>query len=202
MQSEIVHKLRAHQIMGLVFLSHAQMVTASHELPVGMYVLPEEVTFYVRLLLLPLSSTTNLSTSLSSLSSPPPPVLPLPTPLLTLSIPPTGNGKAKKKLWWLLQLLQLCVGLWRETGKQILCGYVPFHISLCLDRTNKRTQCTLPVTEWLNSIDEELTCKYHRLWFFSACAYKLRLQETMRLTDNVRLTSGIIVAMPSMRNAW
>ena len=40
---------------------------------------------------------------------------------------------------------------------------------------------------------------YRRLWLFSACAYKLRLQETMRLTDNVRLTSGIIVAMPSMR---
>ena len=37
------------------------------------------------------------------------------------------------------------------------------------------------------------------LWLFSACAYKLRLQETMRLTDNVRLTSGIIVATPSMR---
>ena len=34
---------------------------------------------------------------------------------------------------------------------------------------------------------------------FSACAYKLTLQETMRLTENVRLTSGIIVAMPSMR---
>lgn len=96
MQSEIVHKLRAHQIMGLVFLSHAQMVTASHELPVGMYVLPEEVTFYVRLLLLPLSSTTNLSTSLSSLSSPPPPVLPLPTPLLTLSIP-LQQEMAKRK---------------------------------------------------------------------------------------------------------
>ena len=40
---------------------------------------------------------------------------------------------------------------------------------------------------------------YRRLWLFSACAYKLRLQETMRLTDNVRLTSGIIVATPSMR---
>ena len=40
---------------------------------------------------------------------------------------------------------------------------------------------------------------YRRLWLFRACAYKLRLQETMRLTDNVRLTSGIIVAMPSMR---
>ena len=38
-----------------------------------------------------------------------------------------------------------------------------------------------------------------RLGLFSACAYKLRLQETMHLTDNVRLTSGIIVAMPSMR---
>ena len=53
---------------------------------------------------------------------------------------------------------------------------------------------------------------YRRLWLFSACAYKLRLQETMRLTDNVRLTSGIIVATrtraaPSMRkhvkpNVW
>ena len=43
------------------------------------------------------------------------------------------------------------------------------------------------------------TPKYRRLWLFSACAYKLRLQETMRLTDNVRLTSGIIVATPSMR---
>ena len=42
--------------------------------------------------------------------------------------------------------------------------------------------------------------RYCRLWLFSACAYKqLRLQETMRLTDNVRLTSGIIVATPSMR---
>ena len=40
---------------------------------------------------------------------------------------------------------------------------------------------------------------YRRLWLFSACAYKLRLQETMRLTDNVRLTSGIIVATPSMK---
>ena len=40
---------------------------------------------------------------------------------------------------------------------------------------------------------------YRRLWLFSACTYKLRLQETMHLTDNVRLTSGIIVAMPSMR---
>ena len=40
---------------------------------------------------------------------------------------------------------------------------------------------------------------YRRLWLFSACAYKLRLQETMRLTDNVRLTSGLIVATPSMR---
>ena len=40
---------------------------------------------------------------------------------------------------------------------------------------------------------------YRRLWLFSACAYELRLQETMRLTDNVRLTSGIIVATPSMR---
>jgi len=40
---------------------------------------------------------------------------------------------------------------------------------------------------------------YRRLWLFSACAYKLRLQKTMRLTDNVRLTSGIIVATPSMR---
>ena len=34
---------------------------------------------------------------------------------------------------------------------------------------------------------------------FSGYTYKLRLQETMRLTDNVRLTSGIIVATPSMR---
>ena len=34
---------------------------------------------------------------------------------------------------------------------------------------------------------------------FSACVYKLRLQETM----NVRLTSGIIVATPSMRkHVW
>jgi len=40
---------------------------------------------------------------------------------------------------------------------------------------------------------------YCRLWLFSACTYKLRLQETMRLTDNVRLTSGIIVATPSMK---
>jgi len=40
---------------------------------------------------------------------------------------------------------------------------------------------------------------YRRLWLFSICAYKLRLQETMRLTDNVHLTSGIIVATPSMR---
>jgi len=40
---------------------------------------------------------------------------------------------------------------------------------------------------------------YCRLWLFSACANKLRLQETMRLTDNLRLTSGIIVATPSMR---
>ena len=43
------------------------------------------------------------------------------------------------------------------------------------------------------------TIRYCRLWLFSACAYKLRLQETVRLTDNVRLTSGIIVATPSMR---
>ena len=43
-----------------------------------------------------------------------------------------------------------------------------------------------------------LDTPYRRLWLFSACAYKLRLQETMRLTDNVHLTSGIIVAMPSM----
>jgi len=41
--------------------------------------------------------------------------------------------------------------------------------------------------------------QYRRLWLFSACAYKLGMQETMRLTDNVRLTSGIIVATPSMR---
>ena len=40
---------------------------------------------------------------------------------------------------------------------------------------------------------------YCWLWLFSACAYKHRLQETMRLTDNVRLTTGIIVATPSMR---
>jgi len=40
---------------------------------------------------------------------------------------------------------------------------------------------------------------YRRLWLLSACAYKLRLQETTRLTDNVRLTSGIIVATPSMK---
>ena len=42
--------------------------------------------------------------------------------------------------------------------------------------------------------------QYRRLWLFSACAYKLRLQETMCLTDNVRLTSSIIVATPSMGN--
>jgi len=36
--------------------------------------------------------------------------------------------------------------------------------------------------------------KYRKLWLFNACAYK---QETMRLTDNVRLTSGITVATPS-----
>ena len=41
--------------------------------------------------------------------------------------------------------------------------------------------------------------QYRRLWLFSACTYKLRLQETMRLTDIVRLTSGIVVATPSMR---
>ena len=40
---------------------------------------------------------------------------------------------------------------------------------------------------------------YRRLWLFSACTYKLRAQETMRLTDNVRLMSGIILATPSMR---
>jgi len=40
---------------------------------------------------------------------------------------------------------------------------------------------------------------YRRLWLFSACAYKVTLQATMRLTDNVHLTSGIIVATPSMR---
>ena len=43
------------------------------------------------------------------------------------------------------------------------------------------------------------TYTYCRLGLFSACAYKLRLQETMHLTDNVRLTSSIIVATPSMR---
>jgi len=40
---------------------------------------------------------------------------------------------------------------------------------------------------------------YCGLWLFSACAYKLTLQETMCPTDNARLTSGIIVATPSMR---
>ena len=54
----------------------------------------------------------------------------------------------------------------------------------------------------LQNVKLTLSCPltpYRRLWLFSACAYKLRLQETMRLTDNVRLTSGIIAATPSMR---
>ena len=50
---------------------------------------------------------------------------------------------------------------------------------------------------------EKQQYNYCRRWLFSTCAYKLWLQETMRLTDSVRLTSGIIIATPSMRkHVW
>jgi len=55
------------------------------------------------------------------------------------------------------------------------------------------------VRVWLHMYMDVFHRNYCRLKLFSACAYKLRLQETMRLTDSVRLTSGIIVATPSMR---
>ena len=41
---------------------------------------------------------------------------------------------------------------------------------------------------------KSIETRYRRLWLFSACGCKLRLQETLHLTDNVHLTSGIIVA--------
>ena len=61
-----------------------------------------------------------------------------------------------------------------------------------------RWYCCNPALQQLQADAHRGTC-IRRLWLFSTCAYKLRLQESTRLTDNVRLTSGIIVATPSMR---
>ena len=69
-----------------------------------------------------------------------------------------------------------------------------FYLELIVYMHLYKNQVTLLVREILCRLTY-----YRRLWLFSTCAYKLRLQETMRLTDNVRLTSGIIVATPSMR---
>ena len=69
-----------------------------------------------------------------------------------------------------------------------------FYLELIVYMHLYKNQVTLLVREILCRLTY-----YRRLWLFSTCAYKLRLQETMRLTDNERLTCGFIVATPSMR---
>ncbi len=56
-------------------------------------------------------------------------------------------------------------------------------------------------TYFFGAVTRKRQCKtvYRRIWLFSACIYEISpLQETMRLTDSVRLTkSGIALVMPS-----
>ena len=96
---------------------------------------------------------------------------------------------------------------------------------LFLVDSNSRESCTIQIIVWVNSGHYSVEASDFISntwippsdnWHFQFCndgivltvdssclahapIYKLRPQETMCLTDNVRLTSGIIVATPSMR---